>query len=1128
MHKKRRGWSGVVVEELEARQLLSGQVLASAVESTATQVQAAVALRPTYRLYTAAGALSPLASTGPQGYSPSELRTAYGINQVTFGAVTGDGSGQTIAIIDAYNDPNIAADLHAFDVAYGLADPTLKVVGQDGSSTLPTVDPSGPGTSNWALEIALDVEWAHAIAPGASLLLVEAKDASPSNLFAAANWARSAAGVSVISMSFGGSETSSETGYDAIFTTPSGHQGVTFIAASGDAGAPAGYPAYSPNVVAVGGTSLAVDALGNYQSETGWSGSGGGLSTVEGQPSYQSGVVTQSASLRANPDVSFDAAPATGVSVYDSYDLGASTPWLTIGGTSLASPSWAGIIAIADQGRVIAGSGTLDGRTQTLPLLYSAPAADFHDVTSGNNGFAAGSGYDLVTGRGSPRVNFLAPFLVTGTVPPPPPPPQGPTITSITPSAVTVTAGTALTLTANGVSDTGGTGLVVTFYQENNGVAGLQTDPTTGDFAFTPVTDGSNAITLDTTGALGAYTFYAQLTDSSGGASAAGTSAPTTSVTVTAPNAGGPAIGAVVANPNPVVTGNAVTLSVTGVTDAFSVIRRVYYYEESNGVAGLQTGPGGDFAFRATTSASGFSIQLDTTGVTGAVTFYARATDFLGNASATGVGAATVNVNITSNSPPNTPTGLTATAVSATEIDLAFAEVDSGQTGYSIERSQDPSFASFTRVFSINRPNALTYSDTGLNAGTLYYYRVQAFNDAGSSGFSNTAQATTQAATVASTPVPYLLVRDPSGIGPTVYQFQVKVVDTAAVNVATLSTAGLVHVTGPNGFSADATFVSLDVAGNGLVRTATYQLAIAGGWSAADEGKFTVSLVANVITDVNGQSAAGGTLGEFYFSANPLFSERYYLTTYQDVARAVAAGTIASGYQHFLAWGNAEGRNPSAYFDEGFYLAKNADVRAAVASGAFASGFDHFMKYGAAEGRQPSLLFDQGYYLAMYPDVAAAIGAGAYTSALEHFMVAGQYEGRNPSIYFDTNYYLGHNADVAAAIGNGGIIAAFAHFLEFGLAEGRNPIDAYDNTYYLAHNPDVAAAVASGVFASGYAHYVTNGQYEPLRRPAANFDPEYYLATNPDVAAAVAAGTVPSAFYHYLRWGRAEGRRGVA
>src|SRR4051812_5521929 len=107
-----------------------------------------------------------LLSVMPSGYSPSDIRHAYGIDQVSFGGQAGDGAGQTIAIVSAYNNPNLRGDLHAFDVTFGLADPTLFVVGQDGSGNLPGVDPAAPGGANFEREECLDVEWAHAIAPG--------------------------------------------------------------------------------------------------------------------------------------------------------------------------------------------------------------------------------------------------------------------------------------------------------------------------------------------------------------------------------------------------------------------------------------------------------------------------------------------------------------------------------------------------------------------------------------------------------------------------------------------------------------------------------------------------------------------------------------------------------------------------------------------------------------------------------------------------------------------------------------------------------------------------------------------------------------------------------------------------
>jgi subtilase family serine protease len=356
-------------------------------------------------------------SPSGNGYTPSQILTAYGFNNVSFSNGP-NGTGQTIAIVDAYNDPTIAADLQAFDRALGLANPpSLTVMSQTGSTTnLPPTDP-GAKSNDWEVEEALDVEWAHALAPGANIVLVEANSANESDLMTAVKTAANLPGVSVVSMSWGGSEFSSESAYDSYFTTPAGHQGVTFVASTGDNAAPAGYPAYSPNVLAVGGTTLTINSSGQYVSESGWAYSGGGISSFESQPTYQSGFVKQSSTRRAAPDVAFDADPNSGVPIYDSFSFG-TNGWIQVGGTSFSAPAWAAIIATANQGRVLNGEGTLNGTTQTLPMLYSLDKSNpsaFHDVTSGNNGYAASTGYDLVTGLGSPVVNQVVSGLVGST-----------------------------------------------------------------------------------------------------------------------------------------------------------------------------------------------------------------------------------------------------------------------------------------------------------------------------------------------------------------------------------------------------------------------------------------------------------------------------------------------------------------------------------------------------------------------------------------------------------------------------------------------------------------------------------------------------------------------------------------
>ncbi len=351
---------------------------------------------------------APLSTAAPTGYTPAQVSQAYGFNQIRFDGIKGDGSGQTIAIVDAYDDPNIASDLHQFDQAFGLPDTILTKVNQSGGSTLPAAN------AGWATEIALDVEWAHALAPGANILLVEASSNTDADLFQAIRFAAGQPGVSVVSMSWGGGEFASETGYDNVFTTPAGHSGVAFVASSGDSGAPASYPAASPNVLAVGGTSLYLNGS-SYGSESAWSGSTGGLSADEAQPAYQKGVVAQSTTQRGSPDVAYDADPSTGIAVYNSYSNSASAPWQQVGGTSAGAPQWAALVAIADQGRALNGLGALDGPSQLLPDLYALPASDFHDITAGSsNGspsYAAGSGYDLVTGRGSPYADRVAAAL---------------------------------------------------------------------------------------------------------------------------------------------------------------------------------------------------------------------------------------------------------------------------------------------------------------------------------------------------------------------------------------------------------------------------------------------------------------------------------------------------------------------------------------------------------------------------------------------------------------------------------------------------------------------------------------------------------------------------------------------
>jgi sugar lactone lactonase YvrE len=548
------------VESLEARVLLSvspDTVSPNAVATPATSPEAT----PTYERYVPLG-VGPAGTAGPTGLTATQLRTAYGINQISFdgGAVQGTGAGQTIAIIDAYDYPTASSDLHNFDVAMGLPDPSFERVSQTGSTTsLPSTDPAGAGSGDdWEVEEALDIEWAHAAAPDANIMLVEANSASSSDLLTAVNYARQQPGVSVVSMSWGSGEYSTEASSDSDFTTPTGHAGVTFVASTGDDGAPGEWPAYSPNVLAVGGTTLTInDSTGAYVSETGWSGSGGGISSYESQPSYQKGVVTQSTTQRTIPDVSFDADPNSGVSVYDSYDNGSADPWETVGGTSLSAPSWAGLVAIVDQGRSVFGLSSLDGPTGTLPGIYKLPASDIHDITSGSNGtYSAGVGYDLVTGRGTPIANLLANDLV-GTN-------QPPTINAVSnPAAILENAG-AQTINLSGISpgppSQNGETVTITATSSNtslipNPTVSYTNPSTTGTLSYTPVTDayGSAVITLTVT--------------NSGGTANGGVNTFTETFTVNVTQVNQPPTIAPISSPQTVVAGaGAQTINLTGIS----------------------------------------------------------------------------------------------------------------------------------------------------------------------------------------------------------------------------------------------------------------------------------------------------------------------------------------------------------------------------------------------------------------------------------------------------------------------------------------------------------------------------------------------------------------------------------
>ena len=321
----------------------------------------------------------------PYGKSPASLRKVYGL--------PANGGAGVIALVDAYDDPTAEHDLGVFSTQFGLP-PCTTANGCFHKVYATGVRPVA--SCGWAQEADLDIEWAHAIAPSAKIVLVEAASNNSTDLARAVNVASSLVspagrGFGEVSMSWGFSEYSAETSLDANFHQP----GVVYVAASGDVGGQRSYPATSPYVVAAGGTTLTFNLAGQFVSESAWIDGGGGPSTYELRPHFQDSAVNQVGSRRGTPDLAFDADPQSGVAVYDSTACGGLSGWLVMGGTSLSSPALAGVLNLA--GHFYATSDL------ELGSIYShLGSADFRDITLGRAGaFSAAKGWDFATGVGS-------------------------------------------------------------------------------------------------------------------------------------------------------------------------------------------------------------------------------------------------------------------------------------------------------------------------------------------------------------------------------------------------------------------------------------------------------------------------------------------------------------------------------------------------------------------------------------------------------------------------------------------------------------------------------------------------------------------------------------------------------
>lgn len=342
----------------------------------------------------------------PTGILPQQFKQAYGFNRIP-----NQGQGMTIALVDAFDDPNITSDLAYYANYFHFAPCNFQKVKMG----------NPPPDSGWALEISLDVEQACLIAPKANIILVEAASNYDSDLFPAVQTAyTSPYNAQTVSMSWGGSEDPSELSYDSYFQNIVNGNGqpVTFFASSGDGGHGTGYPAASPYVVAVGGTDLYLrqaTPLGNFMAlnyghETAWSSSSGGISTVEPISSWQvQACATFSPNgYRCIPDVS---SVSYNIPVYDTYGYGG---WVGVQGTSISSPDWAAFMTLVNSGRVLQNKPTMSQAAYDIYQIYYSNnyLTNFNDITVGNNGgcglqCTAQTGYDLITGVGTYQAQNL-------------------------------------------------------------------------------------------------------------------------------------------------------------------------------------------------------------------------------------------------------------------------------------------------------------------------------------------------------------------------------------------------------------------------------------------------------------------------------------------------------------------------------------------------------------------------------------------------------------------------------------------------------------------------------------------------------------------------------------------------
>jgi subtilase family serine protease len=441
--------------------------------------------------------IGPDAAPSGEGYGPSNLQSAYNLPSSTAG------SGETVAVVDAYDDPNAASDLATYRADWGLpacGTGCFTKVNEEGE-TSPL--PAAAGSSGWDVEESLDIDMVSAICPLCHIILVEANSADTADLGAGVN-AAVALGADFVSNSYGGSESSSDNTYDSEYYN---HPGVAVTASAGDDGYGVSYPAASPDVTSVGGTSLSTASNTRGWTETVWGSSSGGEGTGSGcsadspKPSWQTDT---GCSRRTDNDVAAVANPNTGVAVYDTYSEGG---WLEVGGTSASSPIIASTFALA---------GTPAAGTYPASYIYQH-TSDLNDVTSGANGTCSPAylctaevGYDGPTGWGTP--NGVAAFT-SGTT-------TGNTVTVTNPGSQTGTVGTAASLQVSASDSASGQTLT---YSATGLPAGLSISSSTGLISGTPTTAGTSSVTVtatDTTGASGSASFTWTISTTAAGCTA--------------------------------------------------------------------------------------------------------------------------------------------------------------------------------------------------------------------------------------------------------------------------------------------------------------------------------------------------------------------------------------------------------------------------------------------------------------------------------------------------------------------------------------------------------------------------------------------------------------------------------